>query len=107
MSGSRHDKLGRAHSTAEDAKRGRPLPAAGGPPLTLLLVGATQHAACASGVGEGGGEAGKFSRSHMRVACSWEVLVATRRAVTCSVQVEALAHYYLHVATRSLATSYT
>ena len=24
MSGSRHDKLGRAHSTAEDAKRGRP-----------------------------------------------------------------------------------
>ena len=55
MSGSRHDKLGRAHSTAEDAKRGRPLPAAGGPPLTLLLVGATQHAACASGVGEGGG----------------------------------------------------
>ena len=26
-----------------------------GPPLTLLLVGAMQHAACASGVGEGGG----------------------------------------------------
>ena len=49
-----------------------------GPPLTLLLVGATQHAACASGVGEGG----NLAVAH--VACSGEVLVATRRAVTCS-----------------------
>ncbi len=51
MSGSRHDKLGRGHSTLSAADHYlRP----DGPPLTLLLVGATQHAACPSGVGEGG-----------------------------------------------------
>jgi hypothetical protein len=77
MSASRHDQLGRAHSTAEDAQRGRPLlrPVDRHWRYRLWALRSTQLAL---------GEGGKFSRSHMHVVCSWEVLVATRRAVTCS-----------------------
>ena len=70
-SGSRHDKLGRAHSTAEDAKRGRPLPAAGWTAVDVIASGCYAARSLRFRCG-GGGRAGNLAvASHMHVACSW------------------------------------